>query len=74
MSKNEANKFYQTKLTEANNLLYSLVIGMQNKGKSIRDIAKSLCIKRADVLKILHKDVGKLSYDVILRIQSFYTI
>lgn len=70
--KDEANRAYQQRLTEANDLLYSLVTDMQSKGTSIRDIAKSFAIKRADVLKILHKDVGKLTYDVILRIQSFY--
>lgn len=70
--KDKANKAYQQRLKGANDLLYSLVADMQSKGKSIREIAKSLAIKRADVLKILHKDVGSLTYDVILRIQSFY--
>lgn len=71
-TRDEANAAYQKKLTEANELLYAIVNDMMSKGKSIRDIAKSLAIKRADVLKILHKDVGKLTFDVILRIQSFY--
>lgn len=70
--RNDRNRAYQQRLRKANDILYSLVADMQSKGTSIRDIAKSFAIKRADVLKILHKDVGKLTYDVILRIQSFY--
>ena len=70
--RDERNRAYQQRLQKANDILYSLVADMQSKGTSIRDIAKSFAIKRADVLKILHKDVGKLTYDVILRIQSFY--
>lgn len=67
---NESNKIYQTKLAEANNVLYKVVYDLQKEGRSLREIGKLLSIKRADVLKILHRDVGNLSYSAILRIQS----
>lgn len=67
---NESNKIYQTKLEEANNVLYKVVDDLQKEGRSLREIGKLLSIKRADVLKILHRDVGNLSYSAILRIQS----
>lgn len=67
---NESNKIYQTKLAEANNVLYKVVDDLQKEGRSLREIGKLLSIKRADVLKILHRDVGNLSYSAILRIQS----
>lgn len=68
---NESNKIYQTKLEEANNVLYKVVDDLQKEGRSLREIGKLLSIKRADLLKILHRDVGNLSYSAILRIQSF---
>lgn len=65
---NESNKIYQTKLEEANNVLYKVVDDLQKEGRSLREIGKLLSIKRADLLKILHRDVGNLSYSAILRI------
>lgn len=67
---NESNKTYQTKLKEANDVLYKVVDDLQKEGRSLREIGKLLSIKRADVLKILHRDVGNLPYSSILRIQS----
>lgn len=64
------NKIYQEKLTQANELLYKAVEDMQQDGRSLREIARLLCVKRADVITILKKDVGVLSYSAVLRIQS----
>lgn len=67
---NEQNKIYQTKLKEANELLYKLVEGLQTEGRSLREIGKLLSISRRDVITILKKEVGELSYDAVLRLQS----
>ena len=67
---NEQNRIYQTKLKEANEVLYDLIDTLQKDGRSLREIAKLLSIKRADVITILKKGVGELPYSAILRIQS----
>lgn len=66
-------KSTKRKLEEANNVLYKVVDDLQKEGRSLREIGKLLSIKRADLLKILHRDVGNLSYSAILRIQSSLT-
>lgn len=67
---NEQNKIYQTKLKEANELLYKVVEELQTEGRSLREIGKLLSISRRDVITILKKDVGELSYNAVLRLQS----